>query len=138
MKLLIDTNVLLDVLTRREPFYQDSSKVWEYIESGRAEGHVSAISFNNVYYIVRRLGHRRKANRAVKLLSQLFQVAAVDADTLDRAIASSMRDFEDAIQWACAVQIDANQIITRNTKDYPAANPVAVSPTEFLDTVSGD
>lgn len=137
MKLLIDTNVLLDVLTRREPFLEDSSKVWEYVESGRAEGYVSASSFNNIYYIVRRVADRRKASRAVKLLRQLFQVAAVDADTLDRAIGSSMKDFEDAIQWVCALQVDANQIITRNTRDYPATRPVAVSPAEFLKTIPG-
>jgi len=136
MKLLIDTNVLLDVLARREPFCEDSSRAWEYIESGRAEGYVSAISFSNVYYIVRRVADRRKASRAVKLLSQLFEVATVDADTLHRAVDSSMRDFEDAIQWACALQVSANQIITRNTRDYPAARPVAVSPAEFLKTVS--
>ena len=136
MRLLIDTNVLLDVLTRRDPFCEDSSKVWEHVESGRAEGYVSTISFSNVYYIVRRVADRRKASRAVKLLRQLFEVATVDADTLDRAIGSSMKDFEDAIQWACALQINANQIITRNTRDYPAARPVAVSPAEFLETVS--
>jgi predicted nucleic acid-binding protein len=138
MKLLIDTNVLLDVVARREPFCEDSSKVWEYVESGRAEGYVSAISFSNVYYVVRRVAGRRKASRAIELLRQLFEVATVDADTLDRAVDSSLKDFEDAIQWACALQVGANRIITRNTRDYPATRPVAVSPAEFLKTVSAE
>ena len=137
MRLLIDTNVLLDVLAEREPFYEDSSRVWEHVESGRAEGYISAVGFNNIYYIVRRVSDRRKARRAIVLLRQLFEVAPVDEDTLDRAISSSIKDFEDAIQWACASQVSANQIITRNTQDYPVARPVAMSPAEFLRAVSG-
>jgi predicted nucleic acid-binding protein len=136
MKFLLDTDVLLDVLAQREPFYDDSARVWEQVESGRAEGYVSAISFNNIYYIVRRVGDRRRARRAVALLHRLFLVAPVDSETLDRAIGASLRDFEDAIQWACATAADVNQIITRNTRDYPTDHPVAMTPTEFLQTIA--
>ena len=132
MKLLLDTDVLLDVLAEREPFYGDSVRVWEYVERKMAEGWVSAISFNNIYHIVRRVGDRRKARRAIALLHELFQVAPVDTDVIGRAIGAPMRDFEDAIQWACAIAGGIDQIVTRNTRDYPVAYPAAVTPTEFL------
>jgi len=135
MKLLLDTNVLLDVLAKREPFYDDSASIWAYVEAGRAEGVVSAISFNNVYYIVRRFSNRPKAIRAVETLSQLFQVAPVNARVIQKAIASSIKDFEDAIQWASDTEVGIDRIITRNTQDFPTDLPVALSPTEFLSTL---
>lgn len=134
MKILLDTNILLDVLARREPFYEDSAAVWNLAESGVVSGYVSAISFNNVYYIVRRFGDRRKAHRAVTALNQLFHVAPVDGRVMDRAVASSIKDFEDAIQWASACEIGVERIITRNARDFPTERPVALSPTEFLQT----
>ena len=67
---------------------------------------MTAISFNNVYYMARRPRDRRKANRAVKLIRRGFDGVPVDGDTLDQAIDSSMKDFEDAIQRACALKMD--------------------------------
>jgi len=135
MKLWIDTNVLIDVLAKRQPFHDDSAKVWALVEAGQAEGYISAISFNNVFYIVRRFGNRQKAHRAVVALSQLFQVAPVDAKTLQRAISASISDFEDAIQWISATDLGVDRFITRNTRDFPATTPVVLTPTEFFKTL---
>lgn len=72
MKVFVDTNVLLDVLAQSEPFYSDAARIWSLAERGRIEGLVSAISFNNIYYIVRRASNRKSADRSLHLLRGVF------------------------------------------------------------------
>jgi len=82
VKIFLDTNVLLDVLLDRKPFYADSAAVWTLAERRTIEGLISAISFNNVYYVVRRLADRTRARRAVRLLSATFATVACDERVL--------------------------------------------------------
>jgi len=94
MNVFIDTNVLLDVLGNREPFYKDSAAVWTLAEQGKIRGLVSALSFSHVYYIVRRLKDRRTADRAMLLLRDTFTPVACDAQVLLQAIDAKLKDFE--------------------------------------------
>ena len=81
---LIDTNVLLDVLARREPFYAAASRIWTLAERGSVRAFVSAVSFNNVYYIVRKAAGKDQADLALRLMRNIFEVVAVDARILNR------------------------------------------------------
>ena len=132
MTIFLDTNILLDVIAQREPFYGPAALIWGMAESGKARGLVSAISFNNVYYIVRRFAGRARAMEAVEILRDIFDVVPVNRRIIDAAIESGMGDFEDAIQCQCASRAKARYLITRNPKDFPAAGPPVVSPEEFL------
>ena len=98
MKVLFDTNILIDVLARREPFFADSAQVWTLAERGAVEGLVSVISFNNIYYIVRKLRSRKTAERMMILLRNTFTTVALDDQILNQAIDAGFKDFEDAIQ----------------------------------------
>ncbi len=132
MNAFIDTNVLLDVLARRAPFYDDSAAIWALAEAGKIRGFISALSFSNVYYVVRRLRDRRTADRAMLLLRDTFTAVACDEQFLSQAIDAGMKDFEDAIQYHSAVRADAACLITRNPDHFPRSGLAVVTPAEFL------
>jgi len=136
MRIFLDTNVLLDVIAQRDPFYRVAEVVWRLVESGKMRGFVSAISFNNVYYIVRRFSGKKRAAEAVRLLRGVFDIVPVNREIVDSAIDSQMDDFEDAIQYHCAVQSKARYLITRAPKGFPAGGLAVVSAEEFLSLVS--
>ncbi|MEX2186705.1 MAG: PIN domain-containing protein [Pirellulales bacterium] len=133
MKVFIDTNVLLDVIADRKPFYGDSAAVWTLAEERRIEGCVSAISFTNIFYVVRKLVNGKTARRALGLMRDAFSVVACDGRILSAAMDSDLADFEDAVQYASARHVRAKCMVTRNPGDFPrqGACPV-LTPAEFL------
>ena len=132
MVVLVDTNVLLDVLARREPHYRASAQVWTLAERGEIRAFVSAISYNNVYYIIRRAESKEAARRAMLSLRDVFDSVAPDAKIINQAIDSDCDDFEDAIQFHSAVRVGAQVLITRNPKDFPPSAMAIATPEEFL------
>ena len=132
MVVLVDTNVLLDVIGQREPHYQASAQVWTLAERGEITAFVSAISYNNIYYIVRRAESKAAARQAMGVLRDVFDSVAPDAKIINQAIDSECDDFEDAIQFHSAVRVGAQVLITRNTKDFPPSAMAIATPEEFL------
>jgi predicted nucleic acid-binding protein len=132
MDVFVDTNVLLDVLAKRQPFYEDSAAVWTLAEQGRIRGLVSVLSFSNVYYVVRRLRDRRAATRAMLLLRGTFTPVACDEQVLSQAIDAGLKDFEDAIQYFSAVRTQVACLISRNPDHFPRSPLSVLTPTEFL------
>jgi len=132
MKVFCDTNVLVDVLAKRQPFYPDSSQIWTLAEGGDIRGLISVISFTNVFYVVRRLRDRRAAHKAVLLLRDTFVPVALDEQILNQAIDSDFKDLEDAVQFFSALRSNADCFVTRNPRDFPAAEVPVQTPTEFL------
>ena len=131
-KTFIDTNVLLDVLAERDAFYRDAMRIWTLAESGRMDAFVAAISFSNCYYIVHRHAGRKSAEKAVRLLRDVFQPVDLTAQILNQAIDAGFADFEDAIQYHSAVHAQAGCIITRNPDHFPRSPMPVLSPAEFL------
>jgi predicted nucleic acid-binding protein len=134
MNVFIDTNVLLDVLARREPFYADSAKVWSLAETGRITGHISAISLSNLFYIIRRVKGQKTARKALGTLRDIFNLSPIDAQIANQAIDSDIKDFEDAVQFFTAIRVGATLLITRNPKDFPVSGVAVQTPAEFLAT----
>lgn len=132
MSVLVDTNVLLDVLGHREPHYQASAGVWTLAERGEISAFISAISFNNVYYIIRKAESKAAADTALRLLRDVFEPVAPDAKVINQAIGSDCDDFEDAVQFHSAVRVGAQYLITRNPGDFPVTSVAIVTPEEFL------
>jgi predicted nucleic acid-binding protein len=132
MKVLFDTNVLIDVLAQREPFFADSAQVWTLAERGSIQGFVSVISFNNIYYIVRKLRSRRTAERMMTLLRDTFSPVALDDQILHQAMDARFKDFEDAIQYFSAIRAHADCIVTRNVGHFPPTDVAALTPRELL------
>lgn len=138
MKILVDTNVLLDVLCGRSEFYDDSAAVWSLAEQGRVTAFIAAISVTNMYYIVRKLGGQRKAMHAMIQLRDIFSVAACNAQVINQAIDSKMPDFEDAVQFFTGAHAGVDMIVTRNVKHFPKGSIPAATPTEFLAVLRQD
>lgn len=132
MRVFVDTNVLLDVLAHREPFYRASAQVWSLAELGEIEAYISAISLNNVYYIVRKAEGKAKADRAMRLLRDVFDSVAPDSKVINQAIDSGCADFEDGEQFHSAIRAKARFLITRNLGGFPRSKLPIVTPEEFL------
>lgn len=131
---LVDTNVLLDVLSEREPFYPSSAAVWAMAETGKITAAISAISFNNIFYIVNRFADPATARNAVSALRDVFEVMPVNGQIINQAVDDpDMQDFEDAIQFYSAIHAEATHLITRNCSDFPAQTGLSIlTPDEFL------
>jgi predicted nucleic acid-binding protein len=136
MRVFVDTNVVLDVLAKREPHYRDSAAVWTLAEQGRIQGLVSAVTFTNLFYIVRRLEGAAAARRALTLVRGSFTPVACDAQVIQQALDAGRGDFEDAVQYFSALRGEAAYIVTRNVDHFPAGDLPVVSPAEFLAALS--
>jgi len=132
VKLLLDTDVVLDVLTERRPHYAASAGVLTYIERGSARGLIAAHAVTTIHYLLARHLTRSKATDAIALLLDLLEVAAVDGKTLKRALSLAWRDFEDAVTAVAAIDAGATHVITRNTKDFKALPLSVLSPAAFV------
>lgn len=132
MRLLIDGNILLDILQKREPHFEASSTIWKLCETEQVEGYVSALTFANLVYVMRKQLEPEMIEDVLKKLSLIFRFT--DLTTSDMTAAAGMRwnDFEDAIQSAAAERINADFIITRNVRDFRGSRVTAFTPAEFI------
>ena len=132
MKLMIDTNVLLDVLLDRKPYADDSAMIWRLCEAEETEGCISYLSFANMVYVLRKKINKESIMHMITDLSLIFKFEALEQGDLYTAAGCLWDDFEDAIQFATAVRINADYIITRNKKDYQGSTVPVMTPKEFL------
>ena len=133
MKALIDGNILLDVLQNRLPHVEASSKVWKLCETDQVEGFVSALTFADLVYIMRKELTPDSIHEALKKLAIIFRFTDLSVSDMTEAAAMQWKDYEDAIQSATAKRIHADWIITRNTRDFLQSAVPALTPAEFLE-----
>lgn len=132
MKLLIDTNVVLDVLAQREPWFGDSARLLAHIEQGGASGHIAAHTLTTLHYLLaKHLGQQKTAAVLIDLTAML-RVEPVDHAVLQQALALGWRDFEDAVQAVTAAQCQADYFVTRNPRDFRQSLVPVITPSEFL------
>jgi len=132
LKLLIDINVILDVMLAREPWVHQSAQLLAAVEDGRAEGYVAAHTITTIHYIVAREKGQHVAARAVTDILRIVQVVPITSADFQQALVLGINDFEDAVQAAAALQIGADYLITRNTKDFKAGPVEVRTPGEAL------
>ena len=116
MKILIDTNVVLDIILEREPFVEQAIELFELIEQREVEGYIAATTITNVFYIVRKARGREVALETIQRLLIGFQFCAVNRQTVETALALGLKDFEDSVQLACASNYQLDGVVTRNQK----------------------
>ena len=136
--IFLDTNVLLDVLCDRQPYYEKSIEVWTLAETGAVQGFISAISFNNIYYIVRKARDRKTAEKVLGMLRDVFTPVALDGQIINQALAAGFKDFEDAIQYHSALHAKASCLISRDAADFPRSGLLILSPAEYLATLPSE
>ena len=135
MRILIDTNVVLDLLQEREPFVKNAARLFERIDAGEIEGFITATTITNIYYIVRKVAGRVVAQDAIAQILSDLNICAVDLKVLEQALALNFEDFEDAVQYACAIVHNLDAIVTRDLSGFANAEIPVVLP-ENLDNIS--
>lgn len=132
MKVLIDTNIIVDVALDREPFFAESDRILTFVEEAQIQGYISASTFSDLYYIIRRDKGRDWSLDFLRQLATFCQVATVDNSVISMALASNFKDFEDAIQYSTAVINLIDAIVTRNPRDFPVTTPRIVTPNQLI------
>jgi len=132
-KIFIDTNILLDVILRRADFYQQAATIWADCESRKVQGYVSAISLNNMHYIMRKMVAPDVALEYVRLVLNVFSIVHLDESILRLAVDLPQKGFEDAIQTFSAVQIKADCIVTRDKSQLSGNYMPVITPAEYAD-----
>ncbi len=133
MKILIDTNVIIDYVSEREPFTSAAKKIFALCLENKVEGFIAAHSIPDAYYILRKTFSDKERRAALLLVCRLTEVVGVDGGRLAAALnKENFRDFEDCLQDECAVACKADYIITRNVKDFSESKVKAISPEDFI------
>ena len=118
MKLFVDTNIFIDILLDRKPFLHHSALVYKLCENGLAQGTIAPITVNNVYYICRKAHNISAAKSFLHKVSIDFTIAPMDSTTIQKANTFPISDYEDALQYAMALQSGSDYLVTRNVKDF--------------------
>ncbi|MEG4913831.1 PIN domain-containing protein [Microcoleus sp. B7-D4] len=132
MKILIDTNIIVDVALDREPFFAESDRILTFVEQAQIQGYISASTFSDLYYIIRRDRGRDWTLDFLRQLATFGQVATVDNSVISMALTCNFKDFEDAIQYSTAVINRIDAIVTRNPRDFPVTTPRIVTPNQLI------
>jgi predicted nucleic acid-binding protein len=135
--LFIDTDVIIDFLIDRKPHSREAAIIFTLIEQKKLKGYASSLTFSNLYYVLRKVESHNKVIAKLDSILKLLTILKVDQQTIKNAIASGLSDFEDSIQYNCALdykKIDV--LITRNIKDFKKSEIPVMTPSDYLKTVS--
>jgi len=131
-RVLIDVNVVLDVLADREPFAEDSAAVLGEVEAGNLDGYLAAHTVTTLHFLLAKHLGRARTRRALSDLLSLVRLVPVDEDRIHHALAANWKDFEDAVQAACAEKEGVDYLVTHNKSDFRKSAIKAVTPAELL------
>lgn len=135
MRVLIDTNVILDLLCNRPSFSDDAARIFRLCEIRAIEGVISALSIPNIVYIMRKELDENKIQEIIRMMSTILSIEDLRGDDMLKAAMLPIRDFEDALQSLCATRIKADFIVTRNLKDFANSRVMAIKPSELLERI---
>ena len=134
-KLLIDTNIVLDLLARREPFYNYAAQIFSLADKHKVMLSVSSLSFATAYYILSKSLQPREVRDILRKLKILVSVFALDDKIIELALNdSAFEDFEDGLQYHTAVENSQDIIITRNQKDFKKSMIPVMNADEYLNS----
>jgi len=135
LRVLIDTNIVMDVLLARRPFVESASRIFSLVEQSKIEASLCATTVTTVDYLLTQSLSRDEARQALRGLLDLFKIAPVNRSVIEKALRSKIEDFEDAVLEQAACLVGAEAIITRNTKDFGRSSIKALDPAELLSTL---
>ena len=131
-KVLIDTNIILDIVLQRHPFFEDARQIFAKIDTGEIKGFITASSVTDIYYMSRKSCGREKTIAFIRELVTVFEVLSVSKETIIYALNTEFKDFEDAIQYCVADMNKMDMIVTRNKSDFTHSTIQVYTPTELL------
>ncbi|NJL88944.1 MAG: PIN domain-containing protein [Coleofasciculaceae cyanobacterium SM2_1_6] len=136
MRTLLDTNIIVDVALERYPYFRESEGVLVLVEQSLIIAYISATTFSDLYYIIRKERGREWTIEFLRQLATFCQIASVDETAIQMALNSTMKDFEDAIQYCVASLNNLEAIVTRNPKDFDNISLPVLTPAQLIQTLS--
>jgi predicted nucleic acid-binding protein len=131
-KLFVDTDIVLDLLSAREPFYYVSAQLFSEADNGKVKLYVSSLSFSNLNYILSRQYSADQARKRLLKFKTLVTVLPVTDKTVELALSSDFKDFEDGLQYFTAIENNIKTILTRNLKDYKSAQIPVMTAEQYM------
>lgn len=132
MRVLLDTDVILDIITARLPFTAEAEELLDLSEQGAFEAYISALTPLNVFYIARKAKSSANLRESIKELLETVKVCPINDSVLNAAFALPFNDYEDDVQHCCATAAGLEAIVTRNVRDYKNSKLPVFTPSEFL------
>ncbi len=118
-QVFLDTNIVIDLLADRKPFSIAAAQIFNLAVAGKVKLYISAVSYNNIYYLLRQSLSNNETIKLLNELSEMAEIADVSKAVIKKSLKSEFKDFEDAIQYHCALSLNKiDFIVTRNTKDF--------------------
>jgi predicted nucleic acid-binding protein len=134
-KVFVDSNIILDLLAQRVPFFISAKELFKKAENGEIEILISTMSFISTEYILRKQIGKDKAKLALAAIKSLTTVCTSGEKTIELVLLSTMNDFEDAFQYYTALENSANVLITRDPKGFTAATIPVMNAEDYLKTI---
>jgi predicted nucleic acid-binding protein len=131
-KVFVDTDIILDLLSQREPFYTNAAYLFSEADKGKTQVYVSSLSFSNLNYILSRQYAPDQARKKLLKFKTLVTVLAVTDKVVELALSSDFKDFEDGLQYFTAIENNMKTLLTRNLKDYKTAEIPVMTAEQFL------
>ncbi|MFZ4056563.1 MAG: type II toxin-antitoxin system VapC family toxin [Ferruginibacter sp.] len=131
--IFLDTNIVIDFLADRKPFSFFAARLFNYSILGKVKIYISAVSYNNIYYILRQSHSSIETIKLLDELSEMTEISDVTKNIVKKSLKSDFKDFEDAIQYHCAISLSKiDFIVTRNTKDFKKSTLSIMTPEEAV------
>jgi len=131
-KILIDTNIVIDLLAKREQFYKNAQQVFTLSDLKKVKLYVSSLTFANTYYVLSQSFKISDARKILRKFKVLIEVLPMDDKIIDLSLESDFKDFEDAIQYFMAIENKLDMIMTRNLKDFKTSKLPVLAPKDYL------
>lgn len=131
-RVFVDSDIILDLLGGREPFYKYSAELFSLADKGKVELHVSSLSFANLNYILSKQFSAEQARKKLLKFKTLVTVLSVTDKIVELSLASDFKDFEDGLQYFTAIENEIKLLLTRNLKDYKTAQISVMTAEQFL------
>lgn len=132
MRLFLDTNVMLDLLGKREPFFESAARIISLADKGKATLAVSALSYATTDYFLSKMFGADKSVESLRKFKTISDIVALDEVIVEKSLNSGFIDFEDGLQYFSAIKAECQYIITRNVKDFKNAEIPVLTPDDFL------
>ncbi len=131
-KVFVDTDVIYDLLAKREPFYHAAAHLFTLADEGKIQIFISALSLANIHYLISKQQSENQAKQILRKFKVLVHVTSLTEKIIDLALNSEFEDFEDAIQYFSALQNEIKILLTRNLKDYKKAQITVLTAQDFI------
>lgn len=132
LKVFIDSDIILDLLAQREPYYEYAAKLFTLVDQRKINAYTSPIIFANIHYILKKLKSNMFALQSLRKIKTMVNVLSIDEKVIEQSLNSDFKDFEDAIQYYTAVNNGIKVILTRNISDYKSSKITVSTSEQFI------